>query len=98
MIHGLFEITDEWLDKNKTKQGGYKKKQVELLGIDWPLTKGWKKSIVGCWITTEAKRAFESHSATGGIPLHMRVIGVCKKLSRKDKKVVYEFLRKELTE
>lgn len=93
----MFTVTKEWLNNNKTKAGGYKRIQAEALGLDWPLPKGWKSQIIGEKIDLTAKRTVEKHSEHGGYPLHMRVMGMIKKLSRQDKATVYEFLRKELS-
>jgi hypothetical protein len=29
----------------KTKNGGYTKKQLEIIGVDWPPKKGWKREF-----------------------------------------------------
>ena len=36
-------LTEDILNKGKSKNGGYSKKQLELIGINWPPIKGWKK-------------------------------------------------------
>ena len=53
------KITDEWLKKNKTKNGGYTKLQLNLIGIPWPPIHGWKKLVIGKEISLEKKKAFE---------------------------------------
>ena len=40
-------ITEEWIVKNKTPNGGYNRKQFEILGIQYPPKKGWKDEIIG---------------------------------------------------
>ena len=92
-----FKITKEWLNENKTKNGGYCRTQVEALFLDWPLKKGWKKKVLGMEIDSAQKRTFEKHGHTNGYSLLQRVIAMCRKLSRDDQKVVYEVLRKSLT-
>jgi len=52
-------VTKEYLNKNKTSKGGWTKKQINALGIDWPPTKGWKKRAIGHVMTEEKARAFE---------------------------------------
>ena len=56
------EITLAYLDKFKTPKGGYNKKQVEALGLSWPLVSGWKTALVGNYITGEMADIFESQS------------------------------------
>lgn len=41
------KITDEWVRANATRNGGYTRKQLELIGVDWPPIAGWKKEISG---------------------------------------------------
>jgi len=35
-------------------RGGWSRKRLALLGIDWPPRAGWKKRIVGTWISRQA--------------------------------------------
>lgn len=57
-----FEINIDWLNKYKTKLGGYTKLQIQALGLTWPLTKGWKALIAGNYITLVAKENFEYYA------------------------------------
>lgn len=47
------KITDELIKGGMSGSGGWNKKQVELLGLKWPLTNGWKHRIIGTSITRE---------------------------------------------
>ena len=38
-------ITMDIIEQGKTKNGGYTKKQLEILGVQWPPVKGWKTNI-----------------------------------------------------
>jgi len=40
-------ITNDFLLNIRTKKGGYTKRQLEILDIDWPPIKDWKKTIIG---------------------------------------------------
>jgi len=53
-------ITKKWLDANRTAKGAFTKKQVQALGIKWPPTSGWMKSIVGEFISSDKAREFEN--------------------------------------
>jgi ribonuclease HI len=56
----MFCITDEWLTNNKTERGGYTKKQINLLGIEWPPSLGWKDMLIGKNIDIATAKAFET--------------------------------------
>jgi hypothetical protein len=57
-------ITKDWINEHKTKNGAWTKKQIESLGLVWPPSKGWPKSLVGTEITAEAAERFESGSTS----------------------------------
>lgn len=40
------KLTQEHIILGMSGSGGYKKKQIEILGITWPLEKGWKKIVI----------------------------------------------------
>ena len=52
-------ITEEWLERYKTPRGGYNKKQINALCMEWPPRKGWKVNLVGLDIDPESARRFE---------------------------------------
>lgn len=52
-------VTKQYLNKHKTGKGGWTKKQLVALGVEWPPTKGWKKIVIGHALTDEKVRAFE---------------------------------------
>lgn len=54
-----FIITKEWLESCRTKKGGFTKAQSEILFIEWPFKKGWKKELTGCEISYKRKHDFE---------------------------------------
>lgn len=39
-------LTKNIFERAKSDRGGYSKRQVQLLGVPWPLTHGWKKNII----------------------------------------------------
>lgn len=41
------KITRADLEKIRTSKGGFKRKDLEKLGVPWPLPKGWLKKLVG---------------------------------------------------
>lgn len=56
----LFTITNQWISDCRTGKGGWTKKQLNALGLSWPVTKGWKKTLIGKRIDLETKTKFES--------------------------------------
>lgn len=55
-------VTEDYLNKHKTKKGAWTKKQIQALGLKWPLVQGWKDSIIGETITVENARIFETEN------------------------------------
>ena len=39
-------ITLDIIEKGKTSNGGYTKRQLEIIGVEWPPHKGWKKEFI----------------------------------------------------
>ncbi len=61
----MFKVTNQWLDANKTDNGGYSQQQLSVFGIaSWPPPRGWKSFVVGTMITDEKRRMFERHAAS----------------------------------
>lgn len=56
------QITNEWLRANATRNGGYTKAQLELVGVEWPPAKGWKKEVLGREIDGAIASEFEAIS------------------------------------
>jgi len=52
-------ITEEYLESLRTKKGGYTKKNLKKLGINWPPRKGWKKQLIGKQIFKRAKKPIQ---------------------------------------
>lgn len=57
--------TSEWVEVSvgllaagASDRGGYSRRQVELLGLPWPLPRGWKKSVTGNLIPKRAAEEF----------------------------------------
>lgn len=51
-------ITRDLLNRGKSTRGAWSKKQVECLGIEWPVEKGWAKRAIGQPISMEAAKKF----------------------------------------
>ena len=72
------KITFDWITENCTSAGGYKKIQIEAIGLSWPLSSGWKHRASGKEISEEKQKIFESFAKPIG---NNRVIGNNFKLS-----------------
>lgn len=56
------KITSSFIDKNKTKNGGWTKRQLEILGVSWPPQKGWKSKTLGLILTDFEVKEFQNIS------------------------------------
>jgi len=56
------ELTIDYIDSHKTKAGAWTRKQIEALGLKWPLVTGWKDRLVGEIITAEQANIFETEN------------------------------------
>ena len=54
------KITNEWLLRWQTSNGGYNKKQLTILGVPWPPKRGWKHDVLGADVSDDVARAFEA--------------------------------------
>lgn len=54
-----FQVTARWIHANRTGTGGWTKKQIEALGLTWPLASGWIDRVVGMLISERARAVFE---------------------------------------
>lgn len=52
------EISTTLLINGASARGGYTKKQTFLLGLPWPLPRGWKKEVIGKTISDENAQEF----------------------------------------
>ena len=53
-------ITREWLHRHATKGRAWNRKQLQVLGVPWPPTKGWLSRAVGRELSESDRAAFES--------------------------------------
>jgi len=52
------KLTREDIEKGRSLNGGWSQKQLELLGVGWPLPKGWARSLVGMEVDEKAYLQF----------------------------------------
>lgn len=75
-------LTKEMIDAGASLNGGWSRKQTDLLGVQWPLKNGWKKAMIGKRISKEHYTAFlelrDKHlkdrpvqNTTPGIPIDL---------------------------
>lgn len=46
-------ITKKLLRQGRSSNGGFSRQQVELIGVEWPLIKGWMRRCIGNEVTDE---------------------------------------------
>ncbi len=61
------KISKEFILSGKTKNGGWTKEQLALIGVNWPPEKGWMKRIEGKEITNSQASKFQRLPARGRI-------------------------------
>lgn len=59
------EITAEFLSNGASAANGYTRRQIELLGLCWPPSKGWKNAIIGTEISDQNADEFLCLSGSG---------------------------------
>lgn len=59
------EVTAEFFAAGESAAGGYTRQQVQLLGLNWPPPKGWKKAVIGSVISDESAAEFLQLAGTG---------------------------------
>jgi hypothetical protein len=52
-------MTSAWIHRYATRNRGWTKKQLAILGVAWPPRRGWLRAMVGREITEEQRAAFE---------------------------------------
>lgn len=57
----MFRVTEDWITRHPTKNGGYKASQLRLIGVSWPPKHGWKRRASGRLIGMEDKAKFEAY-------------------------------------
>ena len=87
-------VTNDWLKKNMTSSGAYTKKQMEVLGLEFPCKKGWKQQVIGMKISEHQKRMFEIGAhIKPNCPVH-KVINKYSRLSELEKEYFDEWYTK----
>lgn len=54
------KITKKWITDNKTPKGGWTKKQLQSIGVDWPPQKNWIEGVLNKEVTVEQQLIFEN--------------------------------------
>lgn len=60
------KLTHELIMQYRTPKGGWRKAQIEALGLTWPPQKGWVKEVVGMELTDR-----QFHQFTGKNPAQL---------------------------
>ena len=63
------KITESLLESGKSIRGGWNRKQMDILGVDWPVREGWQRSVIGKEISgDEAERYLALRGVTKRYP------------------------------
>lgn len=52
------KVTSEFVNRHRTKKGGFTREQLSALGVSWPPKKGWLQNIIGKELTNEQEKLF----------------------------------------
>jgi hypothetical protein len=55
----MFRVTQHWIKAYQSGRGGWNKKQLACIGVDWPPKTGWILAAAGGEITEQKKTEFE---------------------------------------
>jgi hypothetical protein len=55
----MFRVTEEWVRRYQSGNGGWTRDQLECVGVKWPPREGWIRRIVGTEISDESRQRFE---------------------------------------
>lgn len=56
----MFKVTAHWIKAYQSGNGGWNKRQLECIGVEWPPGRGWIDAVIGYEITEQKKSEFES--------------------------------------
>ena len=51
-------FTKDMIEKGMSSRGGFNKKQLATIGVEWPPQKGWKHHLIGKTITKDQYEKF----------------------------------------
>jgi hypothetical protein len=54
----MVTITKKFFMDNATDRGAWTRRQVEILGVSWPLQSGWQSELIGKTISQETADEF----------------------------------------
>ena len=67
------KIDKDLLDRGKSRNGSWSRKQLSLLGVKWPLKSGWSRRMIGEIIPSkDAQEFIELKDKHLGIPKEPR--------------------------
>lgn len=52
------KVTAEFIEQGKSQRGGWSKRQLAILGVQWPPQPGWKQRAIGREITQAEAEEF----------------------------------------
>lgn len=80
------KVTKSWLQANRTSRGGWTKAQADILGLDYPLKKGWQQRIINKEISDFDARRFEmaKQSSYNGI---QKLMNAYSRLSKPEREI-----------
>jgi|ETNmetMinimDraft_26_1059896.scaffolds.fasta_scaffold71822_4 hypothetical protein len=85
-------ITKSWLQANRTKRGGWTKAQADILGLEYPLTKGWMGRIINHELSEVDRLRFELAADTTALNKVSKAMNAISRLSSNEREIVKSWI------
>ena len=84
-------VSKAWLQAHRTPKGAWTKAQADILGLDYPLRKGWQQRIINKEISNTDRMRFELAANTNYSALK-KITAMYDRLNKAEKESFYLWL------
>jgi len=88
-------VTKQWLLDNRTLSGAWTKKQADILGMEWPLKKGWMQLVINRELTLDERIDFELARFVESKSKLSKVIGMFIQLNTSEQEMFKRWLNRK---
>ncbi len=81
-------VTKSWFQSNRTKRGSWTKAQADILGLEYPLKKGWQGRIIGKELSAIDKLRFELAADSSLFNKVTKAMNMINKLSKNEREII----------
>lgn len=86
------KITKEWLLAHRTTRGSWTKAQAEILGLTYPLKKGWIQLVINREILLSEKLRFEAAKDKTSYSRYEKFVRMINSLDKEERARLKEWL------